>query len=135
MATVEVTEQNFKEIVTQGTVLLDWWAEWCGPCRRFAPVYEEASTRNPDITFGKIDTEAQQALAASFGIQSIPTIMVVRDGVMLFSQAGALPAASLDELITKVREIDMDEVRRHVAEAAEAVEAEEARKPGEDEPS
>jgi thioredoxin 1 len=135
MATVEVTEQNFKEIVTQGTVLLDWWAEWCGPCRRFAPVYEEASTRNPDITFGKIDTEAQQALAASFGIQSIPTIMVVRDGVMLFSQAGALPAASLDELITKVREIDMDEVSRHVAEAAEAAEAEEARKPGEDEPS
>ncbi len=132
MATVEVTEQNFKQIVTQGTVLLDWWAAWCGPCRNFAPVYEEASSRNPDITFGKIDTEAQQALAASFGIQSIPTIMVIRDGVMLFSQAGALPAASLDELIAKVREIDMDEVRRHIVEAEEAGEA---KKAAEDEPA
>ncbi len=132
MATVEVTEQNFKQIVTQGTVLLDWWAEWCAPCRRFAPVYEEASTRNPDITFGKVDTEAQQALAASFGIQSIPTIMVIRDGVMLFSQPGALPATLLDELIAKVREIDMDEVRRHIVEAEEAKEAKGTQ---EDEPS
>jgi thioredoxin 1 len=132
MATVEVTEQNFKDIVTKGTVLLDWWAEWCGPCRRFAPVYEEASSRNPDITFGKVDTEAQQVLAASFGIQSIPTIMVIRDGVMLFSQAGALPAAALDELINKVREIDMDEVRRHIAEAEEAEDAKEAKGPGGD---
>src|SRR5262245_59130508 len=117
MATVEVTESNFSEITRQGLVLLDWWAEWCGPCRRFAPIYEEASARHPDVVFGKINTEAQQALAASFGIQSIPTIMVIRDGVMLFAQPGSLPGELLDELITKVREVDMDEVRRQLAES------------------
>ncbi|HKE15820.1 MAG TPA: thioredoxin domain-containing protein [Kofleriaceae bacterium] len=122
MATVEVTEQNFNDITREGTILLDWWASWCGPCRSFAPIYEEASTRHPDIVFGKVDTEAQSNLAASFGIQSIPTIMVIRDGVMLFAQPGALPGAVLEELIGKVREVDMDEVRRHLheAEGAEA---------------
>ena len=127
MATVEVTEQNFNDITRQGTVLLDWWAAWCGPCRSFAPIYEEASGRHPDIVFGKVDTEAQSNLAASFGIQSIPTIMVIRDGVMLFSQPGALPGAVLEELITKVREVDMDEVRRHVEEAEEAEDAKDAK--------
>lgn len=130
MATVEVTEQNFNQIATQGTVLLDWWAEWCGPCRRFAPIFEEASARHPDLVFGKIDTEAESNLAASFGIKSIPTLMVIRDGVMLFAQPGALPDALLEELIGKVREVDMDEVRRHLADAraegAEEAEAEEA---------
>jgi thioredoxin 1 len=117
MSTVEVTEQNFNQITSQGTVLLDWWAEWCGPCRNFAPVFEKASARHPDIVFGKIDTEAQSNLAASFGIQSIPTLMVIRDGVMLFAQPGALPDAMLEELIGKVREVDMDDVRRRIAEA------------------
>jgi thioredoxin 1 len=129
MATVEVTEKNFNEITRQGTVLLDWWAEWCGPCKTFAPVYEEASARHPEVVFGKIDTEAQQNLAASFGIQSIPTVMVIRDGVMLFSQAGALPASLLDELITKVQEVDMDEVRTRIAEAEREAAADDKKGP------
>lgn len=116
MATVEVTEQNFNEITNQGLVILDWWAEWCGPCRRFAPIYEEASNRHPDVVFGKVDTEAQTNLAMSFGIQSIPTIMAIRDGVMLFSQPGSLPGEVIDQLISKVREVDMDEVRARIAE-------------------
>jgi thioredoxin 1 len=127
MATVEVTEQNFNQITRHGTVLLDWWAEWCGPCRRFAPIYEEASARHPDIVFGKIDTDAQQKLAASFGIRSIPTIMALRDGVMLFAQPGSLPGELLDELVAKVRDVDMDDVRRQLAEAEEAAPA-----PGDD---
>ena len=120
MATVEVTEQNFRQLTSEGMVVLDWWAGWCGPCRRFAPVYEEASTRHPDVVFGKIDTEAQQGLAGAFGIQSIPTIMAFRDGVLLFAQPGSLPGEVLDELIKKLKEIDMDEVRRRVAEAEKA---------------
>ena len=124
MAIVEVTEKNFNEITRQGTVLLDWWAEWCGPCRTFAPIYEEASARHPNVVFGKVDTEAQSNLAASFGIQSIPTVMVIRDGVMLFSQAGALPGSLLDELVTKVQEVDMEDVRRRIAEAESAAGAE-----------
>jgi thioredoxin 1 len=127
MGTVEVTEQNFDQITRRGTVLLDWWAEWCGPCRRFAPIYEQASSRHPDVVFGKIDTDAQQGLASSFGIRSIPTIMVIRDGVMLFTQPGSLPGELLDELITKVGEVDMDEVRRHVQEAEEAAQPAAAR--------
>ncbi|HWM84993.1 MAG TPA: thioredoxin domain-containing protein [Kofleriaceae bacterium] len=115
MATVEITEQNFKEITHQGVVLLDWWAEWCGPCRRFAPIYEEASARYPDVVFGKIDTEAQSNLAASFGIRSIPTIMVIRDGVMLFSQPGALPADGLESIITQAKELDMKQVHAEIA--------------------
>ena len=123
MATVEVTEKNFEETIAKGLVLLDWWAAWCGPCRRFAPVYEEASGRHPDIVFGKIDTEAQQNLAAEFGIRSIPTIMAFREGIMLFAQPGSLPGEVLDELIGKLREVYMDEVRRRVAEAQEATAA------------
>jgi thioredoxin 1 len=123
MPTQEVTEKNFEETIKKGLVLLDWWAEWCGPCRRFAPIYEEASTRHPDVVFGKVDTEAQPGLAGEFGIRSIPTIMAFRDGILLFAQPGMLPAEILDELIGKLREVDMDEVRRRVAEAEEAAAA------------
>lgn len=123
MPTVEVTEKNFEETIEKGLVLLDWWAEWCGPCRRFAPIYEEASTRHPDVVFGKVDTEAQPGLAGEFGIRSIPTIMAFRDGILLFAQPGMLPGEILDELIGKLREVDMDEVRRRVAEAEEAAAA------------
>jgi thioredoxin 1 len=123
MATVEVTERNFEETVEKGLVLLDWWAEWCGPCRRFAPIYEEASKRHPDVVFGKIDTEAEPNLAGEFGIRSIPTLMAFREGILLFAQPGALPGEVLDELIGKLREVDMDEVRRRVAEAEEAAAA------------
>ena len=130
MATVEVTEQNFNEVTRQGTVVLDFWAAWCGPCRRFAPIFEEASTVHPDIVFGKIDNEAQPALAASFNIRSIPTLMVIREGVLLFSQPGSLPAEILEELIIKVSEVDMDEVRKEIAKSEK--EAPEARATGTD---
>jgi thioredoxin 1 len=120
MATVEVTEKNFEETIGKGLVLVDWWAEWCGPCRRFAPIYEEASGRHPDVVFGKVDTEAQPNLAGEFGIRSIPTIMAFRDGILLFAQPGSLPGELLDELIGKLREVDMDEVRRRVSEAESA---------------
>jgi thioredoxin 1 len=123
MPITEVTEKNFEETIEKGLVLLDWWAEWCGPCRRFAPIYEEASTRHPDVVFGKVDTEAQPGLAGEFGIRSIPTIMAFRDGILLFAQPGMLPGEVLDELIGKLREVDMDEVRRRVAEAQEAAAA------------
>ena len=123
MPTVEVTEKNFEETIEKGLVLIDWWAEWCGPCRRFAPIYEETSGRHPDVVFGKVDTEAQPALAGEFGIRSIPTIMAFRDGILLFAQPGSLPGEVLDELIGKLREVDMDEVRRRVSEAQEAAAA------------
>jgi thioredoxin 1 len=119
-ATIEVTEKNFNEITPKGIVLLDWWATWCGPCRAFAPTFEAAASRHPDVTFGKIDTDAQPALSAAFEIRSIPTLMVLRDGVMLFAQPGALPAAALDEIIGKVKALDMDDVRRQIAEAEAA---------------
>jgi thioredoxin 1 len=115
-ATIEVTEQNFNDITPKGIVLLDWWASWCGPCRAFAPTFEAAAGRHPDVTFGKIDTDAQPALSAAFEIRSIPTLMVLRDGVLLFAQAGALPASALDEIIGKVKALDMDDVRRQIAE-------------------
>jgi thioredoxin 1 len=114
MATVEITGDSFKETVKQGIVLIDWWADWCGPCRAFAPVYEAAADRNTDIVFGKIDTDEEQELAGAFQIRSIPTLMVFRDGILIFAQPGMLPAAKLDELIAKVRELDMDEVRRDI---------------------
>jgi len=121
MSTVTLSKQNFAETVQgDGIVLVDFWAAWCGPCRRFAPVFERASAAHPDIVFGKIDTEAEQQLAAAAGISSIPTLMAFRDGVLVFSQPGALPPAALEEVISAVRDLDMDEVHRRVAAKAAA---------------
>ena len=117
--TVELTAANFQDAIEgEGIVLIDWWAEWCGPCRMFAPVFEAASEANPDLTFAKIDTEAEQDLAGALGIMSIPTLMVFRDGVLVFSQPGALPAKALDQVIDAVRGLDMDEVRAQILAAA-----------------
>jgi thioredoxin 1 len=116
MATLDLTEETFKDtITTNPIVLIDFWASWCGPCRNFAPVYESVSEQNPDIVFAKVDTEAQQGLAGAFQISAIPTLVVIRDGVVLHSQPGALPEAGLVNVINAVREVDMDEVRASIA--------------------
>ena len=116
MATTTLTAKNFETTVTdRNIVLVDFWASWCGPCRQFAPTYAEAAEQNPDIVFGKVDTEAEQQLAAAANIRSIPTLMAFREGILVFAQPGALPAAALAEVIAAVRALDMDEVRAHVA--------------------
>ena len=124
MATVQLTADTFRSTIEDNaTVFVDFWAEWCGPCRMFAPVYEEVSEANPDIVFAKVDTEDQRQLAADFQIRSIPTLMAIRDGVVLYSQPGALPKANLEELVTAVRNVDMEQVRADLAAQSAGEEA------------
>jgi thioredoxin 1 len=121
MATTNLTAETFKDAVgREGITLVDWWAEWCGPCRMFAPVFEKASEQHPDIVFGKIDTESEQQLSAAAQIMSIPTLMAFRDGVLVFSQPGALPEKALEQVIEAVRALDMDDVRRQLDEQSAA---------------
>lgn len=116
-APIELSPENFKDTIDkQGTVFIDWWAPWCGPCRSFAPIYEGVAAKHDDIVFAKINTEDQAELSGAFQIQAIPTLMVFRDGILLFSQAGALPANALEELVKQVQALDMEEVRKKVAE-------------------
>ena len=119
MSTTALTMESFEDTVTaDGITLVDFWAEWCGHCKMFAPVFEQTSDENPDVTFAKVDTEAEQQLAGALGIMSIPTIMIFRDGIQLFSQPGALPKPALDDLLRQVRELDMNEIKAQIAEEA-----------------
>lgn len=120
MATRDLTQQNFETTVSEGIVFVDFWAAWCGPCRAFAPTFERASEQHSDIVFGKVDTEAEQQLSARFSITSIPTLMIFRDGIRVYAQPGALPAKQLDQLIQRARDLDMDDVRKQLAESSAA---------------
>ena len=120
MATVDLTTETFEAAVRDGITLVDWWASWCGPCRMFAPVFQSASEQHPDITFGTVDTEAQRPLAAAAQIRSIPTLMAFRDGILVYARPGAVAPPTLEQIIQAVRDLDMDDVRRQIAEQAPA---------------
>ena len=117
MAVVELTKENFEQVVTgNATVVVDYWAPWCGPCRGFAPVFERVSEKHPDVVFAKVNTDDEQEIAGHFQIRSIPTLMVFRDSIIVFSQPGAMPEGAFEQVITKAKELDMDDVRRKMAE-------------------